>query len=284
MRTGEKMPSHEQERTLEESIAVVDGVLARVQEISAEKGIPLLSNGRIDMEGFEDVYSRDEISQDNLTAAGLKNRWRQERIREIRRATKGSAQVVESIYSQEQKERQETSELFEKTVVAFFHKILAPRGFAVFRGSVFDDAENSADTVIVDMATGNVVCTLDEVLTHAAAALREKDVKSMEINRQGGACMKYGIKVEGDNRQVSLGAVEKIPLLILAFERKEMEQALTVLENNVELSAGEKEVAQRLLRSLYFQLETIAQGSDYPAHIQKKAKEFWRVLAEAVFE
>lgn len=215
------------------------GLEIYLREISfelKENGFPVGNDCRIDMDGFEQVYSRGAVESDKKRVAGIKEEFALERF-----ATTGKRKI------EVEKTAGGKLEMFK---TAIFHKLLK-EDFFVLRSSIFDDTIYGVDNVIIDRETGNLVCGFDEVVTdrgESASSENEPELwfgkkksgerkirgfktKKAEVfkkNQNGGAELKYGLKTEkeGEKTKITLGWRKNFPIFYLALPRNHLENGI----------------------------------------------------------
>jgi len=111
-------------------------------------------------------YSRvDDVKTDKRFVKAKQLEWSEAEDSNVAKfyAQKYGCNTTEEIVAQwiENKEQHVSMQL-EKAITAIFYKIIGSK-FLVMRASTYDDYANRVDNVIVDRATGDVVCTFDEV-------------------------------------------------------------------------------------------------------------------------
>lgn len=202
--------------------------------------IPLLPNGRIDMQAFASVYK--DIFLDNEI---IKN-WQQDWY--------GTTNPEEI----ENKALATDGEKLEMLAYAIFYKKLNNR-FIVARSSVYDDIKNKADTLILDRETGGLVCAFDEVGDTSGAEYQRKQKAVLERNRdKQGVNLKYGLRLEKNNDEMkfSLGEVRNVPIFYIALPKDRIEKGIAnFLPSEKESSEFEERLFQYFIASIDAQIK-----------------------------
>lgn len=186
--------------------------LARFLEAVAKRyrseGVPVNSNGRIDMQTYIDFYPQ-HIDRDMEQIKEQKTRWEEER----------------GTFSGEN--LQNLGEGFEMLATAIFAKNLGDQ-FIIARSSEFDDIFHKVDTILLDRETGNLICAFDEVGDTTGASYERKLTSIRDRNRKGGATLKYGIamKIENNKKEVVRSPAKNIPLFYIALSSDRIEKGI----------------------------------------------------------
>jgi len=124
-----------------------------------KEGIPVLKNGRIDMDAFSQnkIYNEKNIKYDKNMIAMIEKEW----------ALKANITLEEA----ETEREHSLGDKMEKLKTVIFYKFLKD-GFYVTRSSRYDDIKNGIDNIILDKKTGNIICALDEVGTTSEEKLK----------------------------------------------------------------------------------------------------------------
>lgn len=204
IKSGGKEREKEEGETEEEKLKTS---LEQIAEGLRERGIPVNNHCRIDMDSFKDIYSLKEVERDKRTIRAWEEKWygglSQEQI--------------------EEKRAKKDGEKFEALKTLIFHKF-ARENFLIVRTSLYDDIENKVDNFILDSKTGNPVCAYDELVGTSGERFEEKQKKIVEINREGGAKLKYGLTLKGN--EWAKGTIKNIPIFYLAFPREHLKEAI----------------------------------------------------------
>ncbi len=188
------------------------------------------------------------------TAEGVLDRWRADRA-----ASNGA--------------------VLEMALTASLHRIIGP-DFIVARASTYDDYANGIDTVIIDKATGDVVCTFDEVTdTSGGDRYAVKLEKVVKRAKQGGSSIRYGLGVASDaagQRQVVKQSLEHVPLFYLSLDKQQRADLLAALPNDIHVPVTEVElkIFDQLADLLERQATWLQHEQGIPALIQERLTVF----------
>jgi hypothetical protein len=130
---------------------------------------------------------------------------------------------------------------------------LLPERFMVVRSARYDDY-NGVDQLIIDRANGSVVCGIDEVIDregNTGPSKKEEKIRKKMLN--GGAKVKYGVRVEGGSLQ--LGNLKNVPAFYLSLSPSELAILCQDLSQD-EATPTERELFSRLRSSLSQQIKS----------------------------
>lgn len=131
---------------------------------------------------------------------------------------------------------------------------LLPENFLVVRAYSYDDYNNGVDQLIINRATGQVVCGIDEVIDRQGnSGPNKKEEKVRRKIIQGGVSVKYGALVQGG--ALKLGALKNIPAFYLSLDKTELTDLCAALSKE-ETTTFEKNLLKRLREDLYNQIRT----------------------------
>ncbi len=200
-----KTPAFEGEPDIAKIENFIEGVSSRYRD----EGIPLGHNGRIDMAAYKKLYF--DAEKDIIWSREWEREWF------------GNVPEAEA----QEKRRRTEGEQLEMLAYAVFTKNLGER-FVVARSSPHDDRTNKVDTVILDRATGNLVCAFDEVGATSGADFEKKQNLVQEHNLKGGASLKYGIGIDEreKNGKVILSSADRLPLFYIALPPDRIKKGL----------------------------------------------------------
>ncbi len=154
-----------------------------IETIAAEYkrgGVPIGSDGRIDMSAFVGIYPDVDKDQD-----GVRRRFRD---------WYGGFSDKEA---QEQRLLSDGEKL-EMLIYVILHKNLGSE-FVVARSSEHDDHIHGVDQLLLERTTGNIICAFDEVGDTTGANYEKKAAVVQDHNvHRGGATIKYGLKLEDE--------------------------------------------------------------------------------------
>jgi len=215
-----------------------------METISGElrkEGLPIMSDGRIDMRAFKKVYSKGEMDRDYYYIRQRENSFDEEFYLD-----KGLSKK-----EIEEEKLMAEGERFERLKTAILYKVFGEK-FAVVRSSRYDDIKNGIDNVIMEKETGNIVCAVDDVAAEEnSEKFEEKRKRVMEKNMAGGGTLKYGIAKNKGKK-----CFNNIPVFWLDLSRENLikaEKNFNPLEK--EPSDDEKELASDFIISIKEQIE-----------------------------
>jgi len=199
MRIMERPPISKAEQG--DAITKVEQFLADAAARQRAAGVPVGSNGRIDMTLYKGLYPSVDIERDSQRNREWEAEW--------------SGGLPEE--KLQKKRRRREGEQLEMLAYAIFSKNLGEQ-FVVVRTSPHDDRANKVDVVILDRKTGNLVCAFDEVGDAKTEKYREKRTLVRDRNLAGGISLKYGIGIDAERgkNEVVLSAAEHLPLFYIA--------------------------------------------------------------------
>jgi hypothetical protein len=143
--------------------------------------------------------------------------------------------------------------LAEKAMLHLFHKCFNGE-FLVVRASTYDDYVNGADMLVVDMKTGHVLCTFDEIVgTENDARYKHKLERQREqVTRRDGAFVKYGLNVRVDDageKELVRTKLSAVHGYTVRLERGELHDFLSACDmDSDDLAPAESQMMERLLR------------------------------------
>ena len=182
----------------------------------------------------------------------------------------------------EAQRRQAEGEQLEMLAHAVFAKHLGP-DFVVVRAADHDDRVNKADTLLLERATGNLVCAFDEVGDTWGVDYEKKRQAVQDRNlKQGGVSLKYGLGLEQrDGKTVVIGTEEKnVPVFYLALPSDRISKGMKEFNPDpAQTSDFEKKLFEYFLGALDLQ----AKGLDLyekrlPADLLTKLHTFKNIL------
>jgi len=209
-------------------------LIEQISESLREKGVPVDSNCRLDMDSFQEIYSQEKIEDDKRTVREREKKWYRDLPQE---GIKKGGEKLEIL----------------KTII--FHKFIG-ENFIVVRTSTYDDIINKADNLILEKKTGNPVCAYDEAVDVGGQVLEKKKMRILDRNKEGGTRLKYGIALK-ENKLIK-GEVEGIPLYYLCFPIEHLEKAKReILPSLNEVSDYEKKVFEYFVALMQAQTKTL---------------------------
>ncbi len=241
-------------------------IIEQITERLKKERVPLTNHCRIDTESFTEVYSETEIKRDQQLVREREKRW-----------YPGLSE--EEI---EQKKLKTDGEKLEMLKTAVFDKFLG-EDFIVVRTSPYDDVENKADNVILEKATGNMVCAFDEVGALKGPKFERKKRIVLERNKkEQGAELKYGIKIEKNQQgeqELVLGPVKNLPIFYLALPKQQIERGVKELSQNPEeVSDYEQKLFDYFKSSLRAQIDSLELDQELNPSLKERLGHFEQVL------
>lgn len=237
------------------------------QKIEGAYGISNLikHDGTISMEAFLEeaggIYSGQEVAKDKakiqkveLEFAGLENASENQKERLLTEWNRS-------------KEKHKGSKA-EMMVDIILNRVLGD-DFIVARTTKYDDYFSGTDFIIVNKKTGKTMCALDS-LAGSETKLQEGDTpltikkadKTLRIvEKNGGAHIKYGIKIKGG--KLALAPLDNMPVFYLDIsDKKYTELAEDIARNEGELSKKILLVFWQFINSLKEQQENFLISAD----------------------
>ncbi len=143
--------------------------------------------------------------------------------------------------------------LAEKAMLHLFHKCFNG-DFLVVRASMYDDYVNGTDMLVVDMKTGHVLCTFDDVVG-AEDYIRYKhklEHQREQIARRDGAFVKYGLNVrvnDAGEKELVRTKLSAVHGYTVRLDRQELHDFLSACDmDSDDLAPAELQMMERLLR------------------------------------
>lgn len=218
----------------------------------AEKYNQLYSQNWLNFDGSVNLPNHPDWANDEIIADEQEKQW-----------------ASESGKSREQwvidKEKNPAS-LTEMALTLSLQRLL-PERFMVVRSARYDDY-NGVDQLIIDRKNGSVVCGIDEVIDLAGntgPSKKEEKIRRKMLN--GGARVKYGVKVQ--NNSLQLGNLKNIPAFYLSLSPTELTTLCQSLAQD-EATPTERELFSRLRASLSQQIksyESLPLGRNLKANV-----------------
>ncbi len=226
----------DQDRT--EKVDVLKKFIETAAADYRKEGIPVDTDGRIDMRVFHDSYPDVQKDEANVKM------WREE---EFSKDTAG----------QSENPSMRDGERLEMLIHAILYKNLHSK-YIVVRSSHFDDIHNKVDNVLFDRETGSPICALDEVGDIKGARFETKQAAVRDRNLgNGGASLKYGLKLKNENGKITVvpGAIANIPVFYVALPHDRIEKGVReFIPSATEQSEFEKKLFEYFLQATEFQI------------------------------
>jgi hypothetical protein len=215
---------------------------------------------------FRGVYPSEAIQRDQEYAEGVVRQG--ERRQSPRRQLAG--ETPERLKA--------TGERMEMLKTVVFDKFLG-KNFVVVRSARYDDVANKIDNVILDRKTGNLVCAFDEVGESSGPKYeRKKDEVLRRDREKGGGTLKYGLRIERDNRLVK-DKVENVPIFYLALPKELIDETIEQLDPSAKKpSRREKQLFAYFNASLYSQIQLLNMDTNLNPVLTDRIKNFKRIL------
>lgn len=230
-----------------------------VEQVNQEYDTTLLSeDGTVSMKQFG--YTKEELEEDKKKMKDKENGWLR-RDMGLNPDSEISKELREEwLRNQAKKAMNKKSDLAELVATVLFHKVLG-KDYIIARASKYDDYFGF-DNIIVHKKTGTVVCTFDDVHDRKdGSTIQEKKREVVKSAQKGGATIKYGFTFR--NNQLVKEKIEHVPKLYMAFDMKELDQALeTVQPSNLQsVSEAEYKVYNRMIENFEEQIDILKNNS-----------------------
>lgn len=126
-----------------------------------------------------------------------------------------------------------TSNITEMAISLLLDKFLSDK-YIVARASSYDDYKNGADNVLIDKKSGEIVCSMDEIIGHQGDDGKEvKEKKIKKIMAKGGTEIKYGARLD-NNRKIESATCQNVPAFYLSLSKKDLLRLLDAYYSNKE--------------------------------------------------
>ncbi|PIP33849.1 hypothetical protein COX22_02245 [Candidatus Falkowbacteria bacterium CG23_combo_of_CG06-09_8_20_14_all_49_15] len=177
------------------------------------------------------------------------------------------------------------AEKMEKAIVVLFNKMFG-QDFIVVRTARYDDYFSHVDTLIIDVKNKKVVGAFDEVRGEEDYQRnRDKAKKFQTVNGQG-AQIKYGLTVQDADggRTLARQKIDHLPLFIISLNRQEVDDLAAALSASGPRAAGagEKEIFQKLIKSLQAQINELEKNKEKISRaVWENSQSFKNLLADS---
>lgn len=226
------------------------------------------------------IYPSEEVARDmeevrrmewNFTGAANPN------VREFYRDEYHAETEEEVIAAWKANKVKEKSGQTEMAVTALLYKMLG-HDFIVARTAAYDDYKGGVDNVILDKRTGAVVCAFDEIHEDKTGRrLGEKRGKVQKLVGKGGARIRYGISMEGEDLKRT--KLENLPVFYLSLTDADLEDLVAGIGDGLaNVSAGEERVFAKLIDSLRQQAKLLDEWHGTPKAVKAKLDNFAQSL------
>lgn len=230
-----------------EKVRELELFLKETSESLKKEGVPVNADCRIDENGFDKIYSKEEIRRDTSRMERYKKDW-----------------------GNEENRKEFDGEKLEMLKTALFHKFMN-KDFIVVRASRTDDKDNKVDNVILDRKTGEIVSAFDEVSEIKGERYEKKANNIMEENCRG-VFLKYGLALDPE-RKIILQKSNHIPLFYLALPKRYLEDGIKNFQKE-KFSDYEEKLFDYFILSIKTQIKGMELKSTIPSDIQEKLKRF----------
>ncbi len=281
-RSRESDSDRQRERTrldvVERSAMVRD--LVRVVASEQNDALPdalLDETARIDLERYGQIDPDDdtEIADRLRFLRAQKDEWLGLSKPEVRQALAAEAgipldgvsdadQITAIREYAEAKDEQKDGSIAEGVIATIFHRAFGGE-YVVARTNNWDDYQHGADMMLVNRATGEVVCAFDDVVEYYESGRKAK--KLYAINSKGGTKLEYGITFR--DGQLAKERRRNIPAFYLELRPDELDGLVTELAETPGLGQESALQLWTLLDKLRQQANFIIEER-HPEHISKK--------------
>ncbi len=214
--------------TAEEQFEKIDCVIGQIAAEQRGKGYPVGPNGRIDTADFQNTpfYGKEVVGDDLSRIKRIKESFTSDQI---------------------------GGKLMEKITVAVFRKFLPEADFV--RTSNFDDFVKAGQDAIL-IWKGNPIAAFDMTMEDnlIGKSEQEKMGKVNEINKKGGAIVKYCFRKDKDTNSVVLYPETNLPVFAIKLNPDAMNAAVDQFNLSNEANDAEKRAFYQIVNSLYKQL------------------------------
>lgn len=258
-------------------IELKGGMKQIADEVNQAYGTTLLSeDATVSMKQFG--YTKEEVEKDKVKMKAKEEVWIRRDLG-LRPDSEVTKEIREQwLKGQEKKNKSRKSDLAEMVATVIFHKVLG-KEYIIARASKYDDYFGF-DNIIVHKATGTVVCTFDDIHGRKeGSTMEEKKREVIKSAEKGGAKIKYGFTFK-DNKLIK-EEIKHVPKLYMAFDMKELDEALESVNVNDMNSISEKEykVYNRMIENFESQINILKSNSRDKIFLENVEK-FERLLPE----
>lgn len=228
------------------------------QEFSAEIGADLVtSEGAVNMDAFAKKKNgpyrktrdgknphdlgEDTIEADKAFVRGLEEEWAKEKV-----GARWDAPITDEILQQYRESRLKSPGMkLEMAVTLLFHKLLSSE-FLVLRTAPLDDYKHKADHIMIERATGAVVCSFNELseLAFGGGANAQKKMEDVfEVAAQNGSTLKYGVTFAGPEggKKLVREPLKNVPLFALIVPEETLRDLLEEMDPDPTAACTPKE-------------------------------------------
>ena len=232
----EKFPIRfpEREKSQREKL---ENYLREKAEILKSMGLPIDERLRIKEEQFNDIYSKSEIERDNQKIIQRQREWEEKEIKDQRFGTEKIGEKLEEVFS------------------LLLNKMFEKNEMIVVRTSKYDDIFAGVDHLILDAKTGNVVAGIDTLSEMSGRRYESKIQAILAKNLDGGARIKYGVRIE--EGKVKKGRLQQVPVFLFALPPQKIDQIVETFDPQ-KVTPQEKDVFRYFLACLKLQTDALA--------------------------
>lgn len=253
------------------------------KRVEGEYGIQglLSSDGSIKIAGYEEVLGREAVEEDQNLVYAMEVEFSGANLPNVQASYQQQYGIAteERILNKwrENKARDKNGQMEMAMTLLLSEKL--GQDFLVVRTAPFDDYKNGVDNLILDKVTGDIVGAFDEV--HEAGTgdrIQKKKEKVKSVAKQGGAEIRYGLKLDGG--KLSRASLQGVPVFYLGLLKDE----LLDLEDGLDKkdSAKTDKIFKKLLISLKEQqqeLSTIKSSPLFQSRLESFAKSLSRIAS-----
>jgi len=226
------------------------------------------------------VYDDASIREDGQYVDAKEREWAgwwNETVRKEVYEKNGITSEEEAVKDWKGRKEHHASAQFEKVVTVILHKMLGD-DFLVLRASAYDDYKNGIDNLIVNKATGDVVCAFDELNYSERDTERQakKIARVKERAMRGGSEAKYGASVE--EGKLIMERIRHVPLFFLSLPETSLRDIMKEMDYSPDsVSPVERKAFEGLMRCLKDQIGMLAGEKVHP-EVEKRIQRFEETL------
>jgi len=179
-------------------------------EVLQNLGLPVDEKARIQETAFTDIYSKDEIERDVQKIVQRQKEWEEKEL------------------AQQKFGIRKIGEKFEEFFILFINKMLEKEEMVAVRSSNYDDVFGGVDHLILDVKTGNIVAGIDTLSEISGRRYERKIQEILAKNLDGGARIKYGVRVE--RGEIKKGRLQQVPVFLFALPSSKIDQMIEVFD------------------------------------------------------
>jgi hypothetical protein len=234
----------------------------------------LNAEGKIQMNNFQNIYSSDEIKTDKSTINELELEFsglNDERVLAFKQNEFRTKTLDETLKKWKQSQNERPGAQAEMAITILLNHFLGDE-FIVARSSDYDDYKNKTDQVLVHKATGQTICSFDDLFSDRPDQKRgqEKLDTALRIAKKGGNQVKYGLLIDQNSKQLRLGEIKNVPNFCLSIHPNELSAVVSWLNDpdNPQKQMNVKAIAQKLIKLITTQSEYLLSltGRDFVGH------------------